>query len=75
MWFMHEGMNWWMLFGSIWMVVFWGGLIALAAWGISRITGRGGSDTRYKALDLTKERYARGEIDKKEFDRIKKDLD
>ena len=74
MWYMHEGMGWWVLFGGVWAVIFWGGLIALAVWGITRLTGRGGSDTGYKALEVARERYARGEINKREFERIKKDL-
>ncbi len=74
MWFMHEGLGWWMIFGGIWMIVFWGGLIALAVWGITRLTGCSGSGTERKALEVAKERYARGDIDKKEFERIKKDL-
>lgn len=25
MWYMHEGMGWWMAFGGAWMLIFWGG--------------------------------------------------
>lgn len=32
MWY-WPGMGWWMLFGGIWMLLFWGGIIALAVWG------------------------------------------
>ena len=74
MWFMHEGIGWWPLFGGIWMLIFWGGLIGLIAWGISRLTRRDGSAPKHNPLDVAKERYARGEINKEEFERIKKDL-
>jgi len=78
MWHQGEGMGWWMLFGGIWMLVFWGLIIWFIVWGIQKITGKGKSDTRTPPkrdpLDIAKERYARGEISKEEFDQIKKDL-
>jgi putative membrane protein len=78
MWYWHEGMGWWMVFGSILMLAFWGGVIALVVWGIRNLTGRGdtGSNPTEKRnpLDIAKERYARGEIPREEFDQIKKDL-
>ena len=74
MWFMHEGMGWWMVFGGIWMVIFWGGLIALIIWGISRLTGRDTSDKKQNPLDIARERYARGEISREEYEQLKKDL-
>ena len=78
MWCWHEGMGWWMVFGGILMVVFWGGLIGLVVWGISRLIQ--GSDSgpssgqRRDALDIAKERYAKGEISREQFEQIKKDL-
>ena len=73
MWYMHDGMGWCMAFGGIWMLVFWGGLIALIVWGITRLT-RGGSAPQSDPLDVVKGRYARGEITSKEFEQLKKDL-
>jgi putative membrane protein len=74
----HDGMGWWMVVGSIWMVLFWAVIIALVVWGARRLTERGpsGSSTTDKRdpLDIAKERYARGDISKEEFDQIKKDL-
>ena len=74
----HDGMGWWMVFGMVWMVVFWGGIVALVVWGMKRLTERGRSGPRNSerrdALDIVKERYARGEISKEEFDQIRKDL-
>lgn len=72
--YFHEGMGWWMVFGSIWMVVFWGGLIALIIWGVKKLTERGGSPSKRDPLDIAKERYARGEISEEEYQRLKKDL-
>ena len=60
------------------MVIFWGGLIALIVWGITRITRKTDSGKNVGAqsdpLDIAKERYAKGEITKKEFEQLKKDL-
>ncbi len=67
MWDMPVGMGWW-------MVVFWGGLIALIVWGIMRLTRRSDSAPKRDPLDVAKERYARGEIPREEFEQIKKDL-
>ena len=74
MWYMHEGAGWWMVFGGIGMVIFWGGLIALAVCGISKLSGRGGTTSKPEALDIAKERYARGAISREEFEQMKRDL-
>jgi len=74
MWYMHEGMGWWMVFGGVWMVIFWGGLIALTAWGITKLSRRDDSSPKHDVLDIARERYARGEISQKEFEQLKKDL-
>ena len=78
MWCGHEGMGWWMVFGGIWMVVFWGAIIALIVWGVKKLTERGdsgqGTTVKPDPLDIAKERYAKGEISKEEFEQIKKDL-
>ncbi len=65
------GSDWWILM-PIMMVLFWGGVIAVAVWGIgqfARDRRRDGS-----ALNIAKERLARGEITKEEFVRIRGDL-
>jgi len=74
MWYMHEGMGWWMVFGGAWVVIFWGGLIALIVWGISRLSRRNDSPSKRDPLNIAKERYAKGEISKEEFEQLKKDL-
>ena len=74
MWYMHEGMGWWMVFGGAWMFIFWGGLIALIIWGVTKLGGRGNSTPKHNPLDVAKERYAKGEISREEFEQLKKDL-
>ena len=70
------GMGW---FGSIFMLIFWGlvivGLVLLIRWLVHttrRDTGpaQGGS----RAMEILKERYARGEIEQEEFEQKKQDL-
>ena len=58
------------------MVIFWGGIVALIVWGITRLTrGRGSvSAGRQSPLDIARERYAKGEITKEQLEQIKKDL-
>jgi putative membrane protein len=57
------------------MIIFWGliilGLIFLIRWlvGITKAT-----KVEESALDILKKRYARGEINKEEFEQKKKDL-
>lgn len=56
------------------MLVFWGGLIALIVWGIMKFSRRNGSTSKRDPLEIVKERYAKGEISKEEFEQIKTDL-
>jgi putative membrane protein len=70
----HDSMGWWMVFGWVWFIIFWGAIVGLVVWGVKRLTERGGSEGKRSPLDIAKERYARGEISREEFEQIKKDL-
>jgi len=71
MWWPYGVGMWWMI---IWMVIFWGGLIALIVWVVKKLTERSSSTSKHDPLDIAKERYAKGEISREEFEQIKKDL-
>ena len=66
-------------FGSIFMLIFWGliivGLVLLIRW-LVFATRRGEDPARggSRAMDILKERYARGEIDREEFEQRRRDL-
>jgi putative membrane protein len=76
MFWMHDGgMGWgWGVFGMVWMLLFWGSIIALVVWGINRLTKAGDSPRSQTPLDIARTRYARGEIRREEFEQLKRDL-
>ena len=74
MWDITSGMGWWMGFGGLWVLIFWGGLIALIVWVVKKLTERGDTTPKRDPLDVAKERYAKGEITREAFEQIKKDL-
>jgi putative membrane protein len=57
-------------------LVFWGCVIALIVWAVTRVTRReshsGGG--KQNPLDIARERYAKGEITKEQYEQFKKDL-
>ena len=72
--FMPSEFGWFFGFGIIWMIVFWAAIIALIIWIVKKLTSKSGTASSSGALDIAKERYARGEITKEEFEQIKRDL-
>jgi putative membrane protein len=81
LWRMGPGMMGWGTmgwFGPIFMIVFWAMIIALVVLIIRRLLSstqeRPGGSLGESALDILKKRYARGEINRQEFEEMKKDL-
>jgi putative membrane protein len=84
---MHDGgMGWWMLWGGGMMIIFWGLVIGLIVWGVSRLTGERRRDEQLQRgegaprdeqapMDVARSRYARGEISRDEFTQIRRDLE
>ena len=62
------------LFGGLMMVVFWGLVIGLIVLGVRRFSGRSDAPSQSSALDILKERYARGEINDEEYQRLKSEI-
>jgi putative membrane protein len=69
-----DGWDGWWVIGPIFMVLFWGTIIGVVVWAIRQFTRGRGDATTGTALDIAKERYARGEINAEEFDKLRRDL-
>ena len=70
------GMGW---FGGNFMIIFWililVGLVFVIRWLVQTTGKKGDTDQRgSRAMEILKERYARGEIDKTQFETMKHDL-
>lgn len=75
MWHMGDGWGWWMLFGWVWMAVFWG----LIIWGIYALVSKGRESEEQRsgepgALEILERRYARGEVSAQEFEEMRERL-
>jgi putative membrane protein len=70
MWGAHEGMGWWMMLGSVWFAIFW----LVVIWVGLSIYNRAGKSREASPLDIARKRYAAGEINREEFERIRQDL-
>jgi len=73
------GYGWGMgAFGWVFMILLWGmvivGIVAIVRWLTGNQSGRQPPEDK-SALDILKERYARGDIDKKEFEEKRRDLE
>ena len=74
MWFWDNVDGWRLFFSGFFILIFWGGSITLIVWLITRFTRRNDTTQKNTPLDIAKERYAKGEITKEQFEQIKKDL-
>jgi putative membrane protein len=78
------GWNWdWIWWGGLMMVLFWGGLIALVVLAVRGLssggTGRGEAapphnEPRQTPLEIAQARYAKGEINRDEYETLWRDL-
>lgn len=75
---MGYGMGWGgHVLGWLFMLTFWVLIIVVAVAAVRWLSGSATRDTRssQNALDILRERYARGEIDREEFQQRKRDLE
>ncbi len=67
-----------MMFFGGWMIIIWVVIIALIVWGVVTLVRHSSStlDTSHKRdpMEIARERYAKGEINKEQFEEIKKNL-
>jgi putative membrane protein len=76
---MREGMPMMGAIGWIFMLLFWGfailGLVCAVRWLTTRDRAGKEQGAPATSLEILKKRYAKGEIGKEEFERMKKDLE
>ncbi|MFA6272903.1 MAG: SHOCT domain-containing protein [Candidatus Paceibacterota bacterium] len=61
--------------GGLMMILFWAAVIIFIVWLVREVGGRNHEKTSSNsALEILKERYAKGEINKEEFEAKKKDI-
>lgn len=75
MWDGFGGMGWgWIGLGMVHMLLFWVlvilGIVALLRW-LGSGSGRNSSS---RPLDILKERYARGELNREQYEQMKREL-
>ena len=76
-WGMHPMWGMWGAWGFgmlLMMLVFWGLIIVGLALGIRWLVSQGRESRSDTAMDILRQRYARGEINKEEFEARKRDL-
>lgn len=60
------------LFGGVLMILFWAAVVYFIVWLVRRNTI--GNNNGKKPIDHLKERYAKGEITKEQFESMQKDI-
>jgi putative membrane protein len=65
---------WFMGLGILCMVIFWAMVIGLIIWAVRRNDNRHGNSSGDSAMEIARQRYAKGEITKEQFEQMKKDL-
>lgn len=76
MWHGYYGVGGWWMMGI--GMLFWVAVLGVGVWGVARVSGnvrhRDNDTQSLSPLDVLKGRYAKGEIDQAEYERVKKHL-
>ncbi len=72
MWHSDDGMGWWMLFGAILFTLFWVSMFWVFLQATRRDDRSGPAED--SPLQIARQRYARGEISKEQFEELRRDL-
>ena len=73
--FIPFGFGWFgMGFGFVFMLLFWGLIIWLIVWLINNYGKPQQTDKFVSAMEILKKRFAKGEINKKQYEEMKKEL-
>lgn len=64
----------WGVFGPLMMIVIWAAIIFFVVWLVREARGGAQGENGKSALEILKERYAKGEIERKEFEEKKRDV-
>ncbi|HEX7788577.1 MAG TPA: SHOCT domain-containing protein [Methylomirabilota bacterium] len=73
-WGMHSMWGVWGLGMALMMLLFWGLVIVAIVLGIRWMMAQGRVSRNDPALEILRQRYARGEIGKEEFESMRRDL-
>jgi putative membrane protein len=69
--------GWMMAAWALVFIIFWAAVITLIIWAIRKFSNRDSgmtSSVRQTPLEIARERYAKGEITKEQFEQLKRDL-
>lgn len=61
--------------GALWMLLFWAGVVVLIVWAVRGSGSSNTPDRSNRAVEILEERYARGEIDRDEFQTRRAELE
>ncbi len=64
----------WGFGGGIMMIIFWVAIILLVVWTVKELAGKSGKESSDSALEILRQRYAKGEMSKEEFETKKSEL-
>ncbi len=65
---------WWGILGMVFGVAVLAGLVLLVVWAVRQFAPAGGP-AGSRALEILKERYARGEITREQYEQMRRDLE